>query len=221
MSRDDWFRNDDWNDEIEAKFYAKLKRARRKPQQLRVQAYHLCRSHPRVALKLLGEYFALGDRFDDTSALSVQAQAYLALGDVTKAIQAYEQAVAREEEFPNIRAGSRIELAYLIAAEQVRPKYDRALQLLETSERMLLPVQKFKYHAAYALISDDLGKTESASKHARDALCEAQREHSGLRYHATVGLVSSAHDSIIQRLRGIGGYSLRDALPDAQTPAGR
>ena len=38
MSRDDWFRHTAWNDKIAAQFEAKLKRARRKDQYLRIQA---------------------------------------------------------------------------------------------------------------------------------------------------------------------------------------
>ena len=64
MSAEDWFRNRDWNDKIEAAFYEKLRRARRKEQYLRIQACILADSCPKVALKLLDEYFELKDDFD-------------------------------------------------------------------------------------------------------------------------------------------------------------
>ena len=55
MSRDDWFRKRRWDDEVAAQFEAKLKRARRKGQYLRLQACTLAKSEPNVALRLLGK----------------------------------------------------------------------------------------------------------------------------------------------------------------------
>lgn len=205
MSRHEWFRNDHWNAEIELAFYSKLKRSRKKAQYIRIQACYLCRSYPQIALQLLDEYFALDDHFDDASAFGTKAECYLALGDVNCAIHAYEQAVAQEEQFRGPRTQSRIELPYLIATHQVRSKYGRALQLLEASDTMLFPLQRFKYHTAYALISADLSKVEAARRHANDALREAQCEHSGLRYHANLGLVDTSYDNVRVRLEQIAG----------------
>jgi len=53
MSRDDWFRNRTWSDKIASQFEAKLKRARRKGQYIRIQACTLAEEHPEVALQLL------------------------------------------------------------------------------------------------------------------------------------------------------------------------
>jgi len=53
----DWFRNTTWDDAIEQAFDEKLRRARKKEQYLRLQAFIMDRSHPEVALKLLDRYF--------------------------------------------------------------------------------------------------------------------------------------------------------------------
>ena len=68
MSNEDWYRNETWNEEIEAQFMAKLKRARRKEQYLRIQASILASKRPEVALELLNQYFELNDNFDHAQA---------------------------------------------------------------------------------------------------------------------------------------------------------
>jgi tetratricopeptide (TPR) repeat protein len=204
MSRQEWFRNEEWNSEVEQNFYSKLKKAKRKAQYLCIQAHHLSHSHPHIALRLLDEYFGLDDRFDDTRAFTFRADAYLALEQTEKAMDAYEHALAREKEFPNVRTESPIELPYLIATMRIRSRYERAMQLLEGTDTMLFPVQKFKYHAALALIAAELGRTEPAREHATEALREGERDHSGLRYHAKLGLVvDPKYETIILQLQRI------------------
>ena len=53
MTSVDWFRNTDWDEEIESRFNEKLKRTRLKAQFLRIQASTLSKRHPEVSLKLL------------------------------------------------------------------------------------------------------------------------------------------------------------------------
>jgi tetratricopeptide (TPR) repeat protein len=105
MGREDWYRSETWNADIEAAFYAKLRRARQKSQYLRIQACHLASTAPTVALRLLDEYFALGDSFDDAQANVDRATAYLVLGDVDAAVAAYEAALKCERLRPNVTTG--------------------------------------------------------------------------------------------------------------------
>ena len=159
MTSKDWFRNSDWNEEIEAAFVAKLRRARDKSQYLRIQACTLTSTHPMVALKLLNQYFSLGDHLDLAQAYVDQATAYLAIGDVEQAIESYEAALTREHEFPNLQTHARLDLPFLIASRQIETLYDRALELLKMSEATLtFPVDSFRWHASHALIYGAQGR---------------------------------------------------------------
>ena len=198
----EWFRNTTWDLAVEAAFDQKLSRARRKAQYLRIQACTIARSHPEVALRLLDRYFQLPDNFDHAQAHADRATALLALGRTNEAIASYEAALAREATFPKLRTQAYMELPYLIATCGIREQYDRALQLLQASEaRLMFPVDLFRRHAAQALISADQGDLTQAKVHADLALRASERDHSGFRYHPTVGLVTGHYDEVISKLR--------------------
>ncbi len=106
MADDEWYRNKSWDADIANAFESKLKRARRKSQYLRIQSSYLASSHPEIALDLLERYFQQGEDFDHAQAYVHRAEAYLALGGVEDAFTAYEAALRREAEFPNLRTGA-------------------------------------------------------------------------------------------------------------------
>jgi len=197
----DWFRNTTWNEAVERAFDEKLRRARRKEQYLRIQACTLARSHPEVALKLLDRYFEMPDDFDHAQAHVDRARALLVLGRVNDAIASYEVALAREAAFPNLQTQAHLDLPYLIATHGIRGQYERALQLLEVHEaRLMFPVDRFRWHAARALIAADSPEAGAAGVHAKRALEAATHEHSGFRYHPSVGLVTEQYDGVIRKL---------------------
>lgn len=202
--RDDWFRNTTWNDAIERAFNEKLSRARRKEQYLRIQACTLARSHPDVALRLLDRYFAMKDNFDHAQAFVDRATAFLTLGRIDEAIDSYNAALAREAEFPNLLTQAYLDLPYLIAVRAVRSQYDHAIQLLKKhANRLMFPVDHFRWHTALALMAADVGQTALAKKEAADALSAAALNHSGFRYHPTLGLVTERYDELIGKLKSI------------------
>lgn len=208
MARDDWFRNNDWNADVESGFFSKLKRTRNKAQYLRIQACILASRHPRVALRLLDEYFALGENFDEAQAHVDRAHAHLSLGEVDNAIAAYESALAVEEQRPNLRTNAYILLPFVISLHHVNPRYDQAEQLLHKhKDRLTFPVDHFMWHAAQALIGADLRKSAEAKIHAHLALEQSAKDHSGFRHHADVGLVGNDYESLRRQLAKIRGGS--------------
>jgi tetratricopeptide (TPR) repeat protein len=197
----DWFRNETWDEAIESRFKEKLRRARRKEQYLRIQASMIAVAFPDVALRLLDQYFELPDDFDHAQAHVDRASALLALGRVDEAIESYEAALAREQEFPKLKTDAYLSLPFLVAEQGIQVRYARALELMQLHEsRLMFPVDHFRWHAAQAMIAADGGNADSARAHGKMALEAAERGHSGFRYHPNVGLVRGEYDRLIKRL---------------------
>lgn len=200
----EWFRNTTWNESVERAFNEKLGRARRKEQYLRIQACTLARSHPKVALKLLDRYFELPDDFDHAQAHVDRATAFLALGRVGDAITAYEATLTREVVFRKLQTQAYLDLPYTVATRGIREQYSRALELLHLHEsRLKFPVDRFRWHAAHALIAADTRETEASQVHAQRALEAAAIEKSGFRYHPSIGLVTEQYDGVIKKLEAL------------------
>ena len=209
LSRDDWFRNTTWSDKIASQFEAKLKRARRKGQYIRIQACTLAEHHPEIALQLLERYFAQEDRFDEAQAHVDRATAFIALGRLDDAVAAYEDALEAEARIPNLLTEAGIELPYLVAVATLTKQYDRALKVLRKSRKHIaFPVQEFKWNAAHALIAGANERLSEAQEFAKRALEAASKDHSGFRYHARLGLVSQEHSDVLRRLRALGCLDL-------------
>jgi tetratricopeptide (TPR) repeat protein len=203
MSLDDWFRNKRWDGEIAAQFEAKLKKARRKGQYLRIQACTLAKSEPSVALDLLDRYFAQQDeRFDDAQAHVDRATALIALDRIDEALDSYENALRVEAKFPNVLTQAYIDLPYTVSVRGLRSRYSRALEILkEHRGRLMFPVDHFKWNAAQAIIAAAAGNRERARELAITALEFAAKDTSCFRYHPNIGLVSDEHAEALRQVR--------------------
>ena len=201
MANSEWFRNTEWNDSIERAFFTKLARARRKAEYLRIQASILSQRHPNAALKLLEQYFSLGDPLFGAQAHLDRASAFLSLGNMAEALQSFEEALATEARRPNVLTEAYVRYPFAVAVHGIKDRYERVSQILEDHRRRLtFPVERFRWHAARALIAADLGQTVEAGDHARKALAQAAADHSGFRHHPNIGLVGTAFQDLRERL---------------------
>jgi hypothetical protein len=204
MSRGEWFRRTEWNTEIEADFEAHLRRARGKPQPLKIQAAMLAKSRPEVALRLLDRYFSSGDTFFLADAYATQARARMAVGDITGAMASYDAALSREAQFAHLKTNSFVEYPLLVAERRLAERYDDALRVLAARRQDLaFPVQHFMWHAACALIRSAQGAQAEATAEARLALAAADQSSSGFLHHESLGLVGSAYGDLRDRLRDL------------------
>jgi tetratricopeptide (TPR) repeat protein len=204
MAANEWFRNTSWNEAIASAFESKLTRSRDKSQYLCLQAHHLARTYPSVALSLLDRYFSLGKESFHAAAYLNRATAYLALGDTEAAIESYEYAVKHELTHPGHITSARLDLPYLIAVENLSQYFDRALATLELAGTSLVfPVQRFMFHVSKAIILAHQKCFDAARGEARLALEAASLDQSGFRRHPKLGLVSDKHAKALSRLRGL------------------
>lgn len=67
--------------------------------------------------------------------------------------------------------------------------------------RLTFPVDHLRWNAACALMAAERHDAVAAKAHAQHALHAAALDHSGFRYHPTVGLVTEQYDSLVQKLK--------------------
>jgi hypothetical protein len=74
----------------------------------------------------------------------------------------------------------------------------------KNADRLMFPVDHFIWHAAQAVILLNRGDRAATVLHARSALTAASQDHSGFRYHPTVGLVGEKYRRLLEELAAIG-----------------
>ncbi len=203
-----WFRNEAWNPAIAAAFDVRLRRARDKSQYLAIQAYCLRIAHPTVALELTDRCFeitqSLAHSMDATRAYEVRAVAHLALGNIEAAFANFDIVLERERQNSHFRTNVCFDYPYLIALLGVTARFDQALAIMNNVDSGLsFPATDFKQNAARAIIFSSKNLHADAKSHACAALTAAARTHSGLRYHADIGLVRDADAEMMKALQRI------------------
>lgn len=208
MGAGDWYRNKSWNDDIAAAYFAKLKRARRRSEYLRVQAYYLVDDFPLAALDLIDRYFS--ERRDgnpdvmDSSVYGSKARALLSLGRDAEALEALESALQREKDFPHSISESHVDYAQFVTKRRMVDRYDDLMNILDGYESgYIFPIQFYRLWGYRSIIFYDLGIVSEALRCAQEALKYAEMDNSGLRYHPDLGLVGTPGGFLGERLASI------------------
>jgi hypothetical protein len=144
MAKIDWFRNSDWNAEIEKAFFAKLARARSKTQYLKIQALHLEEKHPEVSLRLLN--MVIHDFKDEQYHRIHRAQAYdamakccLRLNRKEEALDAFHRSFEAERAVSNVKTNAYLEFGIFIVENELTELYDEAGNVLNEIPRCSHP----------------------------------------------------------------------------------
>ena len=212
MSKEEWFRNTNWNKEIEEFFELKLKRARSshsKAQYLRIQASYLLDSSESLnnekGIELMNRLIEAfpEETFHTVCGKEQLADYYLNKHDYQKAEQFYKDVTQHYHE--NNRSGTSgiadIKLSRTIFESRQKEKFEEALTIATTkfdksNGNIILNDNKFYYAETLALLFKETNRTEKAKKYANQALnLEADKEPQFSR-HKTVGIVKVSKDRI-------------------------
>lgn len=153
-----WFRNTDWDDEIEIAFDARLGRARDKAQYLNIQAYTLLATHPGIAANLCRRVLALNDPSQTARAGLYLGTALAVQGDFDGAISALEAAIEAEQREPMHRTAAYLDQALLVALTKRENMYDIALERLHCVRALPFNEQPLTALIAQALIGSKRGQ---------------------------------------------------------------
>ena len=210
----DWFRKTTWSEADQADFFARLKRCRtayNKAQYLRIQASHLesvgSDKMLRSSLELLDKMFAeFTEQSQLAAAYNQKASCLLKLGDVDNSLVNYQRALATEREFSTSKTNTFIDFGKLVAEKKLTHFFDEALIALEAelkSRGIHFPSEIFYAFGIRSIIAAHRGQIEKAKEFAKVALEAAAKDHSGLRYHPTAGLVGNKETAFYKSVAAI------------------
>lgn len=210
MGAHDWYRSQDWNEEIAVAFESRYRRARSpssKAQYLRIQGCMLIGTgEPRrvragIALteRMLCEF---PDARTEIAMCWCQiGDGLIALGEQRRALDAYQRAWEFEINYPNALTSARYYLAVWIARLDLQERAAEAARIADEkcSAEQMFPIVAAQKSFVRAKLAHWRGDNAGALVHARKGLAAARLAKSPLRYHPGVGLVDP-NDQLIGEL---------------------
>ena len=212
----DWFRKQTWSHADQEDFWQRLARAREhnRGQYIFIQGYTLIKASPQHTTAAMALFDLVIDGYSHTinfvKALSEKATCLLSVGDNEGALTYYRLAIEQMRVKPTVQTWAWLDFAWVVATEGISDRYEAALDILDEfgNSKQLFPVVSFRLNGSRALILSACGLADSAADAARAALAAADKEVSGLRYHAKIGIVGSRYEDIRTRLMTIAAPAL-------------
>lgn len=228
MSKDDWYRNTDWNDQIETAFEARLKRSRgdyHKAQYSRIQASYLLDSSStenqkkgiQLMERVINDYPE--ENFSTIHGHEQLADCYLKNENYEKAEKHFR--IVTDHYHTETRSGTTgladLKLSETILISDQEEKLQEAYELStskfdETGGDLLMNDQKFYYATLMANLCLRMGKLDEASDFANSALQLSTIADPQFNRHKTVGLIE-ADTNTLERLKRIKEKSLATTTP--------
>jgi len=212
MSQTEWFRRTTWSDADREDFNAHLKRSRaeNKAQYLRIQAWHLADAGRHAdAIELLDRLFTeFPERFELAQSHAQKADSLAQFGQIAAAIEEYRAALQAERDFPHVHTNAWLDFGWLVVEMQLTDLYEeasRTLQEFRDDGGIEFPNIEYAYTAIQALLLAARGDNVRAREFAKQALAEADKNHSGLRNRPRLGLVGPERNTFERRLRALAG----------------
>jgi len=202
MATGDWYRNNNWNAEIEEKFFEKLSKSRsQRDQYIVIQAITLARKKPQAALNLIELYYnTKTTNYHDDQALLTRIDAHKTLGDESTVLSLYKNALALDISSINFK----LDFIFYVTAKHIETEYKAAYQLLpETLDDLVFIIDEFRWNFAKAILVYNQGNSLEATKYALKAIELSKIEKSGFKYHPSIGLVDKKYNYIIRILKDI------------------
>lgn len=205
MPTTDWYRRTTWTEVDQNEFATKLKRARDKPQYLRIQALHLSEAGLySAAISLLHQ---IVKEFPDASQITQVylqlAHAYAKTDKPDLALQQFKLTLESQRKHPSWQTSVWLDYPTYVIENKMFTEYGNARSILSefySSSSLSFPIERYRYFACLALLDENDGKLDSARQNASHAMAACDEKHSGFRYHPTVGLVGQKCDSLSSRL---------------------
>jgi tetratricopeptide (TPR) repeat protein len=148
------------------------------------------------------------ERIQLAQAHAQKADSLAKLGQTEGAISEYRAALEAERDFPNVRTQAWLDFGWFVLEKQLADFYDEASQVLQEfrdEAGLKFPAIEYRYSAIQALLAAAHGEKAMAREFAKQALAEAAKDNSGLRYHPKVGLVGTERGTFENRLRTLAG----------------
>ena len=218
MSKEDWYRNTDWNDQIESEFESRLKRSRgnyHKAQYLRIQASYLLNSEIKELQEKGVEFMKRviknypEEKFSTIHGNEQLADFYLKNESFDKAEKHYK--IVTDYYYAETRSGTTgladLKLCETILKSKQSNKLQEVYQMAtdkfkETGGSLMMNSDKFYYADLMANLCYEMGKVDEASEFAKSALELSNISEPQFNRHKTVGLIKAKKEQL-ERLKRI------------------